>query len=385
MPPPIWSIHFSIFSKFGLLTFVCLSMLLLPSTAFAQNEQDDVFGNLNANSDQRQDNHVLVLFATDRKQATSKANDLSFRDQIVDDLDKITYGVFDEELSPHDLPNQAKNKKHKRSTLIVQSTAVPAAESDSSLQLSPERALSTRTLPADDVPALYQSMAKQNERGIVVFVHGCCTGFHKAVEQAALTGAWLQSPAIMYDWGTRFGGYAGDLQAADRTQERFNSFMQKLTKEVPSERITLIGFSLGSQLISDYCLQTPDSACKFKEIILARPDLDLVAFKSHVPHILSKTNRISLYVANNDIALHCSGGIRRIFSPSTPSRRLGVARDELGAIPHLTVFDVSQVDPLHSMPNQVMAELIGKDQLPQDSEKFKFTTQKDGVVDVTWR
>ncbi len=289
-----------------------------------------------------------VLFATDRRQVESRPGQFKFKEQQIEDLDKVVYGVI------HD-------KKE--------------GDADKNLDFG-------------EFSRLAKEYSKKSPKGVIVYLHGCCMNFQSSAQQAELTSKALQAPVIMYDWGSRAGSYAGSMQACERSQERFNRFMDKLTETIPAEQITIVGFSLGNQIIVDYCLQTQSNR-QFKDIIMVRPDLDLVTFKSHVSRVSSRTQKIHLYTARNDIALACSKSLRCIATPATPIMRLGlgVAKDDISSVSNLTVLEVSQVDPiLHLAPNPIMAELFKNDGVPpSNSADFEYQARRDGIVEVLRR
>lgn len=316
---------------------------------------------------------VPVYFATDRRK--KEAADLVFKEQVTDNLEYLNYGVINEKVKLKHVPADSRFKSC--------SYSQPSPE-----DINEAKAVYFPKMPDNstfDFTKLIDQLKQSGstDKGLIVHVHGCCMGFTHAAVDAALTSAWLDTPVVLYDWGSPFGGYAGSLQACERSEARFNKFMSDLTKEVPPEKITIVGFSLGNQLIVDFLLQNHDKR-KYKDLILTRPDLDLITFQSHLPKLIDKSEQIHLYLARNDFIVHCSGGIRRLVSPWAAADRVGTSKTGFRSYENITVLDVSHVDGLHTIPNAVMSDIYKNNgAIPEKSDHFKYTLAENGIFEVT--
>ena len=351
---------------------LCL-LALVAQAAFAAEPTADRQNKEQAGEEGRNFQATIpVFFATDRRQ---EAPALVFKEQVTENIDYLNFGVINEKI-------KVKNFHQENKLNSCSYSRLSSEESTSS------KPVFFPKMPDDgtfDFAQLAEKMkeSKGKDKGVIVHVHGCCMGFSHAAVDAALTSAWLDTPVVLYDWGSPFGAYAGSLQACERSQQRFNKFMGQLTKEVAPEKITIVGFSLGNQLIVDYLLQT-DEKRRFKDLILTRPDLDLVTFQSHLPKISPKANQIHLYFARNDIALHFSSGLRKLVSPWSTSKRLGTSKNGFAQYENITVLDVSKIDGLHTIPNAVMADMQkNHGVIPQNSDRFKYTLAENGVFEVS--
>lgn len=319
-------------------------------------------------------NHFIVpvYFATDRRNASNDPQTFDFKEQVIENVEHVSYGVFTDRFALHDY------KAPKEPKLLSCAYSVKS----NSIEPSSDKLCADSKLEFEALSKALK-VAGANEKGVLVHVHGCCMGFNYAAHEAAMTAAWLNTPVVLYDWGSPFGAYAGSLQACERSQERFNKFMTALKNEIPANKITLLGFSLGNQLIVDHCLQNKEPVA-YKDIIMVRPDVDLVAFKSHLPKLSQAGEQLHLYLAKNDVALHLSGSLRKMANLWAPSQRLGVSQPTFFEYPNLTVLDVSKVDPLHSIPNAVMADIARNDGLiPVASDSFDYSRSKNGILEVT--
>ena len=317
---------------------------------------------------------VPVFFATDRRNASANSNSFDFKEQVIDNVEHITYGVFTDHFSLSDYHPSGSPalRTCSYSTISKQTDQADAQTTEKGSLEFTELCNSLKNAGAQ-------------EKGVLIHVHGCCMGFNYAAHEAAMTAAWLNTPVVLYDWGSPFGAYAGSLQACERSQERFNRFLTELRKEVPANKITILGFSLGNQLIMDHCLQN-NGTVAYKDIIMVRPDVDLIAFKSHLPKLSRSAEQLHLYLAKNDLALHFSGTMRKLANPWAPAQRLGVAQPTFFEYPNLTILDVSKVDPLHSIPNAVMADIARNDGLiPACSDHYEYSRNRNGVLEVLKR
>jgi esterase/lipase superfamily enzyme len=279
-----------------------------------------------------------VYFATDRAPRV-KRDDLDFGNQETDNLDFMRYGINQQEIELSSA-NQARLGLAKR-TVSGTSKVFKEDQVDTFVE------------------AIRADLNTCKDRQLVVFIHGCCVDFEKASKQAAELSSRINSPLIMYDWGTPNASYAASLLAYPRGQERFNQFMNRLLQEFPKEKIVLMGYSLGNQLIVDYALQHDFSnGPRFEDVIIARADMDAVAFKSRLPKIAQMTKSIHLYVADNDLQINLSGLLRKIASPKFAGQRLGNTKNELPAISGVTVIDVSPLKLGHLIPYDVIADVL---------------------------
>jgi hypothetical protein len=220
---------------------------------------------------------------------------------------------------------------------------------------------------------------------VLVFVHGCCTNFPLATAQAASLAECTGATVLMYDWGSPLISYGGSLLTYPRSQERFNRFMLTVAKEFPDQPLSIVGFSLGNQLVDNFLLQyrPSDVGRPFEQLVFSRADMDAVAFRTHIPRITEHAKHTFVYSSSNDSQLFISRALRTVASPTQHGQRLGDMRSKMRSDGALTVLDVSPLRMNHSIPYEVIAELLASEGAIPDSAVHKYAVLDNGVVRVS--
>lgn len=353
---------------------------------------------------------VPVFFVTDRETKEHRHDDIDFGAQLNDPLDHIVYGVRAADIPAQRAPatldrlstwafcdtgmagdpnRRCLTPTGTSATSTVVSAASTLAKSDLIDGSKAARCESCKDQKfksfSDMANKLRIAIEKSGTKSLLVFVHGCCVGFRKSVQQAGDLAASAQVPVVMYDWGSPWGNYAGSALACPRSQERFNQFLMDIAREFPEERIGIVALSMGGQLVDNFCLQhkPQDVGRRFDDIYFARADMDSVVFKSHLPNINRHSKHIYIYSAHNDFQINLSGLLRIIANPASPGRRLGHTNAVLKPTASLSVIDVSALKLNHLLPHRVIGEMFATtDGLPNSSE-YAYSTDAKGVVHVT--
>lgn len=329
--------------------------------------------------------YIPLFFATDRVQKQSQKEHIVYGKQNTERLDSISYGIVGAESKVRDLPGAD----------LVRLSALGWT------QLAGDSSADKTASAGDSVPQDYQNctfatweelenavrtaMKDSGKQQLVIYVHGCCIGFRGASEQAVTLAAQLRVPVLFYDWGSPGGNYVGSLLSCPRGQERFNQFILRVLRAFPSQRITVVGLSMGNLLIYNFCLQNQarDLPRKLDDIEMARPDIDSIAFRSNMQRVVEHCGNVRLYVARNDFKINLSGFIRGMLYPSPPVFMLGHPHDKALLHDQIQVFDVSKLKLGHVLPSGVIAEVIKNDGMPAESSNYSYRREDGGIIAVT--
>jgi esterase/lipase superfamily enzyme len=165
--------------------------------------------------------------------------------------------------------------------------------------------------------ALDSRLDQSPERECFVFVHGYNNTFDDAAKRTAQLWYDLQFPGapIFFSWpsqGNR-AGYTFDENNAEWAQEDFEKFIWDLHTRSTAKRIHIIAHSMGNRIVAKSLenlsvkgvLSGED--CKFREIVLAAPDIDADTFKTRIaPKFARQRPHVTLYASKNDEALKAS-------------------------------------------------------------------------------
>lgn len=359
-----------------------------------------------------------IFFVTDREKVDGNNAWQNFGKQMIEPIDALFYGcqqvkmklTADEAAEVVPLPAwgwSLRNEKEVKEARIAkkekeEKKEIQKKEEKVDKEAKEEKSLENPDIygnqiyPADAdystlVSSLRQAMQKNNRKEFIIFVHGCCIGFEGSMNQAAALEEATKIPVVTYAWGSVKGNYGGSTMTYPRTQERFNTFVRRLLREFPEEKITLAGNSVGNMMIVEYCLETcdHDDTRKFDNIILSRADMDAFAFKTQLKHVVRAGKTVSLYVAKNDPQINLSGVLRWFFNPKDGSERVGNVRATpmfFNIKQPLTVYDVSALRLKHIMPHRAVSELLNNDgHAPSESPFYVYKQETDNIVRVSSR
>jgi esterase/lipase superfamily enzyme len=289
-----------------------------------------------------------VFFATDREQHAGK--NLRFGAQLNEPLDHIAYGVIgnrgvapDNERLYHDFDAMSKD--------------------------------------------LHDAVARSEKGELVIFVHGCCVSFREAVRQSTQLVHQVDTPVLLYDWGSPTASYQGSILACPRSQERFNKFMLQVSHQFPKEKIALVGLSMGGIFIDNFFLQyrPAEVGRPFDQVVFARTDMDSIAFKTHIPRISEHAKRLFVYAGKNDLAMNMSQLIRFVSSPVVHGERVGRLAAHLTKQKALQVIDVSPLKLNHKLPCAVVADMLACEGAKPAGGQYNYIELSDGLWQVQRR
>jgi esterase/lipase superfamily enzyme len=162
---------------------------------------------------------------------------------------------------------------------------------------------------------LRQSLGAERSDAMLIFVHGFKTTFEDAALRTAQIALDLQfqGPAMFFSWpsGGRTAAYVGDKQSAVWARAGLRDFLRDAALRTEAKSIYVIAHSMGNELMPgaylDVIAANPELRPRFRELILAAPDIDAAVFKRDIAPVLvqSKIN-VTLYVSDKDAALYAS-------------------------------------------------------------------------------
>ena len=148
-----------------------------------------------------------------------------------------------------------------------------------------------------------------------VFVHGFNTSFAEAARRTAQMSYDLgfNGAPVFYSWPSQgtSSGYPVDETNVEWTQAHLKAFLEEFAKTTRAENIYLIAHSLGNRALTgalkDLYGENAQFRGRFREVILAAPDIDADVFKRDIaPQIVTVNPTVTLYASSQDEALKVS-------------------------------------------------------------------------------
>lgn len=217
-----------------------------------------------------------------------------------------------------------------------------------------DRHIVLQSVTPTDRDAFLNDLAREVDRSesheAFVFIHGFNVSFAEAARRCAQMAYDLKfdGPPILYSWPSqgRLSDYVADMSAADASERPLQEFMQAVAEESKARRIHVIAHSMGNRLLTNTLARIADSSPTqspnlFNEVILAAPDVDAEVFRREIaPRIVRATERVTIYAAEDDLALAASSRVHG-------GERLGQSGLQKLSFPEssrIDVIDASGVD-----------------------------------------
>jgi esterase/lipase superfamily enzyme len=178
------------------------------------------------------------------------------------------------------------------------------------------------------VKRLRAAVKASPHKSVLVIVWGFRDWFQSAALKTAYTAYVLDinTPVLLFDWpgnqGEGRSGYLASRQASDRSAPDLARVLARVVREIGSEKVWLLGSSLGCQTICDafaWLEKQPDlfrGLPKIDHVVLSAPDVAADAFDDKfAARIKALANHLTVYVSSNDRALlmsHFINGSRRL-------------------------------------------------------------------------
>lgn len=160
----------------------------------------------------------------------------------------------------------------------------------------------------------------EDERDILLFIHGYNTTFGESVRRAAQVGYDLKVAGLtaLFSWpsvGTA-DGYPADEASVEASERELSVFIEQLSLRTGARRINLIAHSMGNRALLRALQrmrsgQTLANGVKFGQILLAAPDVDADVFGDLGEFLPRLSERTTLYISPIDLALRTSKWFHR--------------------------------------------------------------------------
>lgn len=187
----------------------------------------------------------------------------------------------------------------------------------------------------------YDAVRDSSEQTAFVFVHGFNVNFRDAVRRTAQLKHDLEfkGAAVLFSWPSKavwsLTAYTADEATVQWVQPRLEAFLIELAQRTGFRTIHVIAHSMGSRPLAHSLerIAVRRSAPRFRNIVLAAPDIDRDTFIDLADALASTADSVTLYASSKDKALNFS---RRIHE----AERAGECSN-IVVVPSITTIDVS--------------------------------------------
>ena len=194
--------------------------------------------------------------------------------------------------------------------------------------------------------ALKARVAASKGRNLFLFVHGYNVSFADAARRTAQLSYDLSfdGAPMFFSWPSqaKLSGYTVDEANIEWSTRHIKQFIADMADQSGSPNIYLIGHSMGTRgltrALKELIAERPDLKGRFREVILAAPDIDADVFRSDLAPALSKAGRrVTLYASSKDMALRASKKVHGY-------PRAGDAESGVLIVKGIDTIDASRVD-----------------------------------------
>ena len=205
---------------------------------------------------------------------------------------------------------------------------------------------------------LSASVRKSPDRSVLVFIHGFNNRFEDSLYRFAQIShdAGTQSVPILVTWPSRGStlAYGYDRESTNYTRNALERLFQYLARDPEIKEVSILAHSMGNwlalELLRQMAIRNGELPAKFKNVMLAAPDVDVDVFRSQIADMGKQHPQFTLFVSQDDRALAVSrrvwGNVARLGSIDPEQAPY---KDELAAN-NITVIDLTKVksgDKLH--------------------------------------
>jgi len=189
------------------------------------------------------------------------------------------------------------------------------------------------------------AQAAGHSSSALVFVHGYNVSFEDAALRTAQLAVDLhiRTVPVFYDWPSKgeAAGYLADEDAVERSLPNLTRFLEIFAQRSAAADIFVIAHSMGARIttraLADLLERRPELRSRFRELILAAPDIDAVVFKRDIaPRFAALREPLTMYASSNDRALKASHAVHQ-------DARAGESGDRLLVAPGVETIDASAI------------------------------------------
>jgi esterase/lipase superfamily enzyme len=208
------------------------------------------------------------------------------------------------------------------------------------------------------VARLNQAVQASPDRSVLVFIHGFNNRFEDSVYRFAQIAhdSGSQSVPILVTWPSRgsLRAYGYDRESTNYSRNALENLFQFLHRDKDIREVSILAHSMGNWLalesLRQMAIRNGRLPAKFKNIMLAAPDVDVDVFRSQIADMGKPRPQFTLFVSRDDKALAVSrrvwGDVSRLGSIDAEQEpyRQELAQNEI------TVIDMTKVetgDKLH--------------------------------------
>lgn len=154
----------------------------------------------------------------------------------------------------------------------------------------------------------------QSDNGnIVLYIHGYNIDFEKGCCRSALfqRALGLHDRLLYFSWPAdgNMLKYTWDEADIAWSVPHIAQLLEELTKKTGDGKIDIVAHSLGARGVVQALVRMAYRECeahKINELVLIAPDIDADIFRQELPLLTRMTERITVYVSDNDKALRLS-------------------------------------------------------------------------------
>lgn len=237
-------------------------------------------------------------------------------------------------------------------------------------KLPPDPATDFAALKADEIDRetaekwLNSHVRKSPDGSVLVFIHGFNNHFEDAVFRFAqiVHDSGARSVPVLATWPSRGSllAYGYDRESTNYTRNAVERLFQYLAADPQVKEVSVLAHSMGNWLalesLRQMAIRNDGLPAKFKNVMLAAPDVDVDVFRSQIADMGQQRPRFTLFVSRDDRALAVS---RRVWGNVS---RLGAIdpeqspyKEEL-AVNEITVVDLTQLKEGDSLHHTKFAE-----------------------------
>jgi esterase/lipase superfamily enzyme len=196
------------------------------------------------------------------------------------------------------------------------------------------------------ISRLNETFARLDTRSALVFIHGYNVSFEDAALRSAQMAFDLDMKSLpaFFSWPSQGSAprYTIDEQMAEWAEPHLRRFLETFANETRAESIIVLAHSMGSRpttrALASLLSARPELQTRFKEIILAAPDIDADVFKDDLlPPLLEMQQRVTMYASSGDRALGASRAVHG-------APRAGDAGRNIVILSGLETLDASSID-----------------------------------------
>ncbi|SLN67238.1 hypothetical protein ROA7450_03583 [Roseovarius albus] len=199
------------------------------------------------------------------------------------------------------------------------------------------------------------STLKQDDRNLLVFIHGYNTNLTSAILQVSqfVEDSGYDGVPVLFSWASsgKTVKYVYDINSALVARDHLVSMFSTL--QIPIIKgYDVVAHSMGTLLVMEASRQIAmttglNPTGKVRNVVLAAPDIDIDLFISQIRLLPAKGRNIIIMVSKDDAALKASrriaGGVQRVGQTSaTELSKLGVTAIDLSEVQDKSSFSHSK-------------------------------------------